>query len=62
MLRRQQTHGQVNLLYTVENELRSDFFSDLYPLKIRRFVLTLLVFMLVNCGVILNPKVLEGYV
>ena len=40
----------------------SNFGSALYPSKTMCFVLNVLVFMLINCGVILNRKALEGYV
>ena len=53
---------QVKCLYTTGNKLRSDFLSVLYPLKIYCLVLTALIFMLLDCGVILNWKALEDYV
>ena len=50
--------------FCVQQEISCEviFQSVLYPLRIKCFVLTVLVFMLLNCGVILNRKDLEDYV
>ena len=52
---------QVKFLYTAGNKLQSDFLKYSVSVENTLFVLTVLVFMFLNCRVILNRKALEDY-